>query len=230
MCRSRVRWREQKDITTNRTAEVSPLFVRDYTTIREGLAYILQFNCDLSVLAIKTFREDFVTRKRQKHEAALKKLNRQKKRKALHYAKEIPFTTTITANSLSSLAIDSIKLNVKYNKLEEKIKANTSNAIAYMYSFVKKISYKAINDSGLLCVTCTDSASFASHGYLEKTYLQYSGLPFKGEPCHEGGLYMAIKPLLLLSIDYYIYVFVCIRKALNNVKLLASKTMIIYHY
>ncbi|EDU51469.1 N2,N2-dimethylguanosine tRNA methyltransferase [Pyrenophora tritici-repentis Pt-1C-BFP] len=102
---------------------------------------------------------------------------------------------------------------------------------------------QAINDDGMLCVTCTDSAIFASHGYLEKTYSQYGGLPFKGEPCHEGGLRlilhaiassaarygMAIEPLLSLSIDYYIRVFVRVRKAPNDVKLLAGKTMLVYH-
>jgi tRNA (guanine26-N2/guanine27-N2)-dimethyltransferase len=182
--------------------------------------------------------------------------------RALRYAQEIPFATSITANDMSSKATESIALNVKHNKLEDKIRATTGNAIAHMYSFVDKSGYdvidldpygtaapfidsaiQAINDEGLLCVTCTDSAIFASHGYLEKTYSQYGGLPLKGEPCHEGGLRlilhaiassagrygMAIEPLLSLSIDYYIRVFVRVRKAPNEVKLLAGKTMIVYH-
>jgi tRNA (guanine26-N2/guanine27-N2)-dimethyltransferase len=182
--------------------------------------------------------------------------------RALRYAQEIPFATAITSNDLSQSAVDSIKLNVKHNKLEDTITANTGNAIAYMYSFCDKKGYdvidldpygtaapfidsaiQAINDDGLLCVTCTDSAIFASHGYLEKTYSQYGGLPFKGEPCHEGGLRlilhaiassaarygMAIEPLLSLSIDYYIRVFVRVRKSPNDVKLLAGKTMLVYH-
>lgn len=182
--------------------------------------------------------------------------------RALRYAQEIPFATAITANDMSQKAVDSIDLNVKHNKLEDKIKANTGNAIAYMYSYCDKKGYdvidldpygtaapfldsaiQAINDEGLLCVTCTDSAIFASHGYLEKTYSQYGGLPFKGEPCHEGGLRlllhaiassaarygMAIEPLLSLSIDYYIRVFVRVRKSPNDVKLLAGKTMLVYH-
>ncbi|KAJ4378177.1 RNA methyltransferase tRNA(m5U54)methyltransferase [Neocucurbitaria cava] len=182
--------------------------------------------------------------------------------RALRYAQEIPFATSITANDMSQKAVDSIGLNVRHNKLQEKITANTGNAIAYMYSFCDKNGYdvidldpygtaapfidsaiQAINDDGLLCVTCTDSAIFASHGYLEKTYSQYGGLPFKGEPCHEGGLRlilhaiassaarygMAIEPLLSLSIDYYIRVFVRVRKSPNDVKLLAGKTMIVYH-
>ncbi|RMZ71555.1 hypothetical protein GMOD_00006680 [Pyrenophora seminiperda CCB06] len=182
--------------------------------------------------------------------------------RALRYAQEIPFATAITANDMSQNAVESIKLNVKHNKLENTITANTGNAIAYMYSFCDKKGYdvidldpygtaapfidaaiQAINDDGMLCVTCTDSAIFASHGYLEKTYSQYGGLPFKGEPCHEGGLRlilhaiassaarygMAIEPLLSLSIDYYIRVFVRVRKAPNDVKLLAGKTMLVYH-
>ncbi|KAF2473288.1 TRM-domain-containing protein [Lindgomyces ingoldianus] len=369
---------------------------KEYTTIKEGLAHILvphgiptstdpkmskedtarqqvfynpiqQFNRDLSVLAIKTFGQDFVERKRQKHEQSTMKMKKRKKReekkknicqgavgdghldvseraespskkrrveetgevntmadiagnrdpeevdivleapaenpsvgdaplhtagasdqsknttngtdsykppfkildalsatglRALRYANEIPFATSITANDLSSRATDSIKLNVKHNKLEDRITVNAGNAIAHMYSFVEKHGYdvidldpygtaapfidasiQAINDEGLLCVTCTDSAIFASHGYLEKTYSQYGGLPLKGEPCHEGGLRlilhaiassaarygMAIEPLLSLSIDYYIRVFVRIRKSPNDVKLLAGKTMLVYH-
>lgn len=181
--------------------------------------------------------------------------------RALRYAKEIPFATSITSNDMSRNAVESIKLNIKHNKLGDIIKPNTGNAIAYMYSYCDKKGYdvidldpygtaapfidaaiQAINDDGLLCVTCTDSAIFASHGYLEKTYSQYGGLPFKGEPCHEGGLRlvlhaiassaarygMAIEPLLSLSIDYYLRVFVRVRKAPNDVKLLAGKTMLVY--
>lgn len=181
--------------------------------------------------------------------------------RALRYAKEIPFATSITSNDMSKNAVESIKLNIKHNKLEGTIKPNTGNAIAYMYSYCDKNGYdvidldpygtaapfidsaiQAINDDGLLCVTCTDSAIFASHGYLEKTYSQYGGLPFKGESCHEGGLRlvlhaiassaarygMAIEPLLSLSIDYYLRVFVRVRKSPNDVKLLAGKTMLVY--
>ncbi|KAF2268026.1 TRM-domain-containing protein [Lojkania enalia] len=182
--------------------------------------------------------------------------------RALRYAKEIPFSTSITANDMSPKATASISLNIKHNKLDDKIKANTGNAIAYMYSFVDKPDFDvidldpygtaapfldaaihALNDDGLLCVTCTDSAIFASHGYLEKTYSQYGGLPLRGDPCHEGGIRLvlnavassaarygkAIEPLLSLSIDYYIRCFIRVRKSANDVRLLAGKTMLVYH-
>jgi len=182
--------------------------------------------------------------------------------RAIRYAHEIPFATAITSNDMSHKAVDSIRLNVEHNKLQDKITVNTGNAIAYMYGYCDKKGYdvidldpygtaapfldaalQAINDEGMLLVTCTDSAIFASHGYLEKTYSQYGGLPLKGEACHEGGLRlilhaiassaarygMAIEPLLSLSIDYYARVFVRVRRAPIDVKLLAGKTMIVYH-
>ena len=355
---------------------------KEYTTIKEGLAHILvphdtptttdprmskedtqkqqvfynpiqQFNRDLSVLAIKTFGDDLILRRQEKHEQQKKKADKRKKKsdnkggkddnkepeaagqldgasaskrklneteaaenpegaaakrrksaedivdtvmsgvdgvdapsteadksgtwkptftildalsatglRALRYAKEIPFATSVTANDMSEKATQSIALNVKHNKLESKIQAHTGNAIAYMYSFCDKKGYdvidldpygtaspfidsaiQAINDEGMLCVTCTDSAIFASHGYLEKTFSLYGGLPLTGDSCHEGGLRlilhaiaqsaarygMAIEPLLSLSIDYYIRVFVRVRKSPNDVKFLAGKTMLVYH-
>lgn len=357
----------------------------EYTTIKEGLGHILvphdtptsldpnlskedtkkqqvfynpiqQFNRDLSVLAIKTFGEDSIARKQERHEQQKKKADKRKKKtqdggiqdetiahapventdnaaankrklndtesdadaeesaakrsknlqdsgdiamtgvedagsavtetdqpseqatwrpsfsildalsatglRALRYANEIPFATAVTANDMSEKATQSIALNIKHNKLEGKIQAHTGNAIAYMYSFCDRKGYdvidldpygtaspfidsaiQAINDDGLLCVTCTDSAIFASHGYLEKTFSLYGGLPLTGEACHEGGLRlvlhaiaqsagrygMAIEPLLSLSIDYYIRVFVRVRKSPNDVKFLAGKTMLVYH-
>ncbi|KAI6708415.1 hypothetical protein PZA11_007049 [Diplocarpon coronariae] len=56
--------------------------------------------------------------------------------RALRYAHEIPFATSITANDLLPEATETIEMNVKHNKLEEKIKALTCNAMAYMYSKV----------------------------------------------------------------------------------------------
>ena len=54
--------------------------------------------------------------------------------RALRYANEIPFATSITANDLLPAATKAIQLNVKHNKLEDKIKAITGNAMSHMYS------------------------------------------------------------------------------------------------
>ena len=102
---------------------------------------------------------------------------------------------------------------------------------------------QALADGGLLCVTCTDAGVFASTGYLEKTFSQYGGLPLKGPQSHEGGLRLvlntvavsaarygiAIEPLLSLSIDFYVRVFVRVRRSPSEVKLLAGKTMTVYN-
>lgn len=56
--------------------------------------------------------------------------------RALRYAHELPFTTLVTANDLLETATKAIALNVKHNKLEDKIVANTGNALSHMYQFV----------------------------------------------------------------------------------------------
>lgn len=100
---------------------------------------------------------------------------------------------------------------------------------------------QALEDGGLLSVTCTDAAIFASVSYPEKTFATYGGLPAKGDYSHETGLRMVlmsiattaakyglyIEPLLSLSIDYYCRVFVRVRKSAENVKRLSSKGMVV---
>ncbi|MCJ1289596.1 RNA methyltransferase tRNA(m5U54)methyltransferase [Xylographa carneopallida] len=195
--------------------------------------------------------------------------------RALRYAKEIPYVTSVTANDLSASATDSISLNVQHNELSGKIHTVTGNALAHMYKIgapacrayetmpdgshgryevidldpygtaapFLDAAVQALADDGLLCVTCTDSGVFASVGYLEKTYAQYGGLPFKGPQSHEAGLRlilhtiatsaarygMAIEPLLSLSIDFYARVFVRVRHSAIEAKFLAGKTMLVYN-
>jgi len=54
--------------------------------------------------------------------------------RALRYVQEIPFTTSVTANDLLPAATQTINLNVKHNKLENKIKSITGNAMTHMYN------------------------------------------------------------------------------------------------
>lgn len=192
--------------------------------------------------------------------------------RALRYATEIPFATSITANDMDRNATKSIRTNVEYNKLGHVIKVNTANAMAHMYSaafpptdshgpahmngkydvidldpygtaapFIDS-ALQALNDGGLLCVTCTDSGVFASCGYSEKTFSLYGGMPVKGPHSHEGGLRiilhsiassaakygLAIEPLLSLSIDFYVRMFIRVTKSPADVKFLAGKTMLVY--
>ncbi|OHE95676.1 N2,N2-dimethylguanosine tRNA methyltransferase [Colletotrichum orchidophilum] len=53
--------------------------------------------------------------------------------RALRYSHELPFVTSVTANDLTKSAIESIKLNIKHNGLEDKIVTSHDDAIAHMY-------------------------------------------------------------------------------------------------
>lgn len=192
--------------------------------------------------------------------------------RALRYAKEIPFATNVIANDLSSDAVKSINLNIRHNELSGFVHSNVGDARAFMYSkvgnehqpaagkYVHRFdvidldpygtaapfldsALQALQDGGLLCVTCTDAGVFASNGYPEKTYALYGGLPLKGAFSHEGGLRLilhavatsaakygiAIEPLLSLSIDFYARLFIRVHKQQKEVKLLAGTTMIVYN-
>ncbi|KAK0261946.1 RNA methyltransferase tRNA(m5U54)methyltransferase [Friedmanniomyces endolithicus] len=175
--------------------------------------------------------------------------------RALRYAAEIPFATAVTANDMDRSAVKSIRTHIEHNQLSSKITATLGNAIGHMYNvaFPPTITHgtaapfidsalQALNDGGLLCVTCTDSAVFASCGYAEKTYSLYGGMPIKGAHSHEGGLRLvinsvasaaakyglAIEPLLSLSIDFYVRIFIRVTKSPADVKFLAGKTMLVY--
>ncbi|KAF2767609.1 N2,N2-dimethylguanosine tRNA methyltransferase [Teratosphaeria nubilosa] len=192
--------------------------------------------------------------------------------RALRYASEIPFATSVTANDLLPTAAAAIRTNVEHNALRSKIEVNTGNAIGHMYHVAfppehthgpmhesKKYdvidldpygtaapfidsALQALNDGGMLCVTCTDSGVWASCGYSEKTFSLYGGMPIKGAHSHEGGLRliiqsvaataakygMAIEPLLSLSIDFYVRIFIRVIKSPADVKFLSGKTMLTY--
>lgn len=192
--------------------------------------------------------------------------------RALRYAHEIPFATSITANDLMPSATKQIKLNVLHNQLMSKISVTTENANAHMYARINttppqasdaKISkynvidldpygtaapffdaaLQAIEDGGLLCITCTDAAVWASNGWPEKCYALYGGMPLKGPLSHEAGLRLilhaiatsaaryglAVTPLLALSIDFYARIFIRVYRSALHVKFLAGKTMTVYN-
>ncbi|KAK3400384.1 S-adenosyl-L-methionine-dependent methyltransferase [Sordaria brevicollis] len=197
--------------------------------------------------------------------------------RALRYAHEIPFLTSVTANDLLAPAVESIKLNVKHNRLEDKVNVSHDDALAHMYTLIAKElrakdpkgkpvmseKYDVVDldpygtaapfldaavqsvrdDGGLLCVTCTDSGVWASNGYPEKCYSLYGGVPVKAWFSHEVGIRLVlysiqtaaakygltIEPLLSLSIDFYIRVFVRVKKSPAAVKFQGGKNMMVYN-
>ncbi|PKI84898.1 methylamine--glutamate N-methyltransferase [Malassezia vespertilionis] len=101
---------------------------------------------------------------------------------------------------------------------------------------------QSVADGGLLCITCTDLAVLAGHNYPEKCWSLYGGVSVKAEYSHEVALRLVlhaiaqaagrygryIQPMLSLSIDFYLRVFVRVWSRPETVKLNAAKTGLVY--
>ena len=58
--------------------------------------------------------------------------------RALRYAHEIPFATTVTANDILKAAAEAIERNATYNGLLDKINISVDDALAHMYSLIAR--------------------------------------------------------------------------------------------
>ncbi|GAA5912975.1 hypothetical protein JCM6882_008888 [Rhodosporidiobolus microsporus] len=146
---------------------------------------------------------------------------------------------------------------------EGKVRVNQGDACVYMYQHRGEndrfdcidldpygsavpfldAAMNAIQDGGLMCVTCTDVGVLAGHNYPEKAFSAYGGLCANAEYSHEVGLRLVlhslattaarygryIEPQLSLSIDFYVRLFIRVKTAPKEVKALASKTSLVYY-
>ncbi|KAH9822413.1 tRNA methyltransferase [Melampsora americana] len=101
---------------------------------------------------------------------------------------------------------------------------------------------QCITDGGLLCVTCTDLAVLAGSAYPEKCFANYGGTSLRAEYSHEYALRQVIhalatsaarygkyvKPLLSLSIDFYVRIFVRVYTSPVEVKKAMVQTALVY--
>ncbi|SCV74540.1 BQ2448_7569 [Microbotryum intermedium] len=101
----------------------------------------------------------------------------------------------------------------------------------------------AVADGGLLCITCTDMGVLAGHNYPEKAFTHYGGVCVNTEYSHEVALRLVlhsiattaarygryIEPLLSLSIDFYVRLFIRVNTGPKEVKALPSKTSLLYY-
>ncbi|NWW12000.1 TRM1 dimethyltransferase, partial [Oreocharis arfaki] len=95
---------------------------------------------------------------------------------------------------------------------------------------------------GLLCVTCTDMAVMAGNS-SETCYSKYGAVSLKGKFCHEMALRIILHsldlrancyqrfvvPLLSVSADFYVRVFVRVFTGQAKVKASASKQALVFH-
>ncbi|TPX63211.1 hypothetical protein SpCBS45565_g06767 [Spizellomyces sp. 'palustris'] len=102
---------------------------------------------------------------------------------------------------------------------------------------------QAVSEGGLLCITCTDLAVLAGN-QPDACWAKYGGMPLPNSPyCHEMALRLllhtvqtsaarykrCIEPLLSLSIDFYVRIFVRVYTSPALVKKAAGKTSMVYH-
>ncbi|KAF4094423.1 hypothetical protein AMELA_G00015190 [Ameiurus melas] len=101
---------------------------------------------------------------------------------------------------------------------------------------------QAVSEGGLLCITCTDMAVMAGNSG-ETCYSKYGSVSVKSKYCHEMALRIIlhsldqranvyqryIQPLLSVSVDFYIRVFIRVRTGQATVKNSASKQALVYN-
>lgn len=158
--------------------------------------------------------------------------------RSIRFAKEIPSVKKVVANDLLSAAVASINQNIRYNEVEDNVRANEASCNMVMYT--KKFdvidldpygtvapfidaAVQSVRSGGLLLVTCTDLQVLAGNTYPEKCFALYGGVNLTNKDAtHESALRLVlglikstaakygryVEPLLSLSIDYYVRVFV----------------------
>lgn len=181
--------------------------------------------------------------------------------RAIRYGLEIPNIKNVIANDFSPSAVDSIKRNVDYSGAASTVTPNAGDASMLMYQHKAKnvhvvdldpygsatpfmdSAVQAVQDGGLLLVTCTDLGVLAGNGYPEKCFSHYGGTTLYSDACHESALRLvlnmvastaakysrSIEPMLSLSIDFYVRLFIRIRTSPIQVKQNAARTMLVYH-
>lgn len=177
--------------------------------------------------------------------------------RAIRYSKEVPLLEKVVANDLSKDAVRSIQLNIDYNGAKNVVAQHSNaithmathgdeyhiidlDPYGTVAPFVDS-ALNAVKNGGLLLITCTDLGVLAGNGYPEKCYSLYGGVNVWGDATHEsalrlvlglvarsGGKYgIAIEPLLSLSIDFYVRVFVRVwRKPVKVKELMSANTLV----
>ena len=101
---------------------------------------------------------------------------------------------------------------------------------------------QAVRDGGLLCVTCTDMGVLCGNA-SETCYAKYGAVSLRTKYCHEMAVRIVLRaidshanrysryivPVLSLSIDFYVRVFVKVYFGQSKVKQSLSKTSLVYH-
>ncbi|XP_034252732.1 probable tRNA (guanine(26)-N(2))-dimethyltransferase isoform X2 [Thrips palmi] len=132
--------------------------------------------------------------------------------RSIRYAKEVPGIKQIVANDLSPSAVESLKANIAYNKVEHLVSASHNDASMVMYlnrppaprfdvvdldpygcpSHFLDGAVQSVASGGLLMVTCTDMAVLAGNS-PETCYSKYGAISLRNRCCYEMALRIALQ-------------------------------------
>uniref|UniRef100_A0A3Q2YT74 tRNA (guanine(26)-N(2))-dimethyltransferase n=1 Tax=Hippocampus comes TaxID=109280 RepID=A0A3Q2YT74_HIPCM len=173
--------------------------------------------------------------------------------RSVRFALEVPGLRSVTANDFSYKAAALIARNAEYNKVGEILQATCKDASMLMYEMRgKNDRYDVIDldpygspasflDAAVQSVS--DGGVCVSGNSGETCYSKYGSVSIKAKYCHELALRIIlhsldqranayqryIQPLLSVSVDFYIRVFVRVFTGQAAVKNSASKQALIYN-
>ncbi|XP_067829075.1 tRNA (guanine(26)-N(2))-dimethyltransferase isoform X2 [Heptranchias perlo] len=174
--------------------------------------------------------------------------------RSIRFAKEVPGIHSIVANDFSSKAVELMKRNIELNGVEHLVTASLADASMLLYeSKRRRERFDVIDldpygspsqfiDAAVQAVSEGDMAVMAGNSG-ETCYSKYGAMSLKSKFCHEMALRIIlhsldlrancyqryIVPVLSVSVDFYIRVFVQVFTGQAMVKASASKQALVYN-
>lgn len=177
--------------------------------------------------------------------------------RSIRYYKELCLPTErLVANDIDVEAVSQIKANFESNNIPGEVWHK--DACDAMYSTRGKwdivdvdpygsaasfldASVQAVKSGGLLCITSTDMATLCGNN-PDTCFYKYQSVPSKAKYCHEFALrillyqlnatankyQLAVVPLISLSVDFYVRVFVKIISSAATAKLSITNTSYVF--
>jgi len=199
------------------------------------------FNRDLSILVASVFAKGKESIK------ILEPLAASGIRSVRYYKELTTPISKLLANDISPQAVEEIKANFQNNGVEAEVTQQDAchlmhNSKIDPWDLIDidpygscanflDASIQAIKDQGLLCVTSTDMATLCGNN-PDTCFYKYSSVPTKSKFCHEFAIRIILNqlkatankyqkvvvPVLSLSVDFYIRVFVQVIESASQAK------------
>jgi len=174
----------------------------------------MEFNRDISILALQTFQEEVNRRINVCDVFGGSGI------RAIRYKKEISGVNSVAVNDISSMAIEQSKKNSIANNVKIELYQEEANILLREKQgifdvvdidpfgtpsyFLDSAAYSLKKDS-LLCVTATDTSALCGT-YKEPCIRKYNAKPCKNEYCHENGIRILTGFIALTFAKYKKYI------------------------